>query len=372
MRITFVSPTVNMGGGTKVIVIYAQALARMGHRVRLVSPPAKAPNLSRHLRSLLFGPPEAAPASHLDGAGIDHHVLERWRPVADDDVPEADVVVATWWETAEWVHALDPSKGAKAYFVQHHEVFPYLPVARCHATYRFPMHKIVVARWLADVMARQYGDRAVDVVPNSIDPQQFWAPVRGKQASPTAGFLYSSAPFKGLEILLRAIAKLRRRLPGLRCVAFGSEPVRADLPLPPGCEFFFRPPQHRIREIYASCDVWLSASRSEGFNLPAMEAMACRTPVVSTRTGWPAEAIDSGRNGVLVDPDDAAGLVRGAEWALKLPDGEWRAVSGHACRTVAGSSWQESARRFERALYRACRRAAIGETAGGQLPCESF
>jgi len=31
-----------------------------------------------------------------------------------------------------------------------------------------------------------------------------------------------------------------------------------------------------------------------------MEAMACRTPVVSTNTGWPSEAIKSGWNGILV------------------------------------------------------------------------
>ena len=31
MRITFISPTVNMGGGTRVVVIYAERLMRMGH-----------------------------------------------------------------------------------------------------------------------------------------------------------------------------------------------------------------------------------------------------------------------------------------------------------------------------------------------------
>jgi hypothetical protein len=30
------------------------------------------------------------------------------------------------------------------------------------------------------------------------------------------------------------------------------------------------------------CDAWMTCSRSEGFNLPALEAMACRTPVVLT------------------------------------------------------------------------------------------
>ena len=127
--------------------------------------------------------------SHLDGSGLDHHVLDRWRPVTDVDVPDGDVVIATWWETAEWVNALSPNKGAKVYFIQHHEIFPYLPVERCEATYRMPLHKIVVARWLQQVMSTRYGDEIVDVVPNSVDRTQFFAADRGKQSTPTVGVL---------------------------------------------------------------------------------------------------------------------------------------------------------------------------------------
>ena len=70
----------------------------------------------------------------------------------DADLPDADIVIATWWETAEWVNALSPAKGRKVYFIQHHEVFSYLPVERSRATYRLPLHKIVISRWLKDLM----------------------------------------------------------------------------------------------------------------------------------------------------------------------------------------------------------------------------
>src|ERR1700687_3269604 len=117
MRITFVLPTVTMTGGNKVIVIYAQKLMQTGHIVKLVSPPPRATPLRAKVQSLLTGcgwPVDAKRhPSQFDGAGLDHTILDRWRPVADDDVPDADVVVATWWETAEWVNALGPTKGAK-------------------------------------------------------------------------------------------------------------------------------------------------------------------------------------------------------------------------------------------------------------------
>ncbi|MDB5809264.1 MAG: glycosyl transferase group 1 [Betaproteobacteria bacterium] len=369
MRITFVLPTVDMSGGIRVIAIYAKALVARGHTVKLVSPPPRRA-LRRKLKSLIRGKgwPAAgrAPASHLDGSGLDHRVLDHWRPVTDADVPDADVVIATWWETAEWVAELGAEKGAKAYFVQAHEIHPYLPVARCHATYRLPLHKIVISRWLADVMRDQYGDDCVDLVPNSVDPAQFFALERGKQRLPTVGLLYSTAAYKAVEVAVAAVAEVHERMPELRVVSFGSDRQDAALPLPEYVRFFFSPPQEEIRNLYAQCDAWISASRSEGFNLPAMEAMACRTPIVSTRTGWPEEVIVSGRNGVLTEIDNVGALAQGLEWILRLPDDEWRMLSQRAYETAREGSWEASSRLFEEALKRASVRAARGEIGGNR------
>jgi glycosyltransferase involved in cell wall biosynthesis len=226
------------------------------------------------------------------------------------------------------------------------------------------MHKIVVAKWLGDTLRRDYGDSHADLVPNGIDKALFHAPPRGKQTLPTVGFVYSTMPLKGLDVLLPAMQALKSRLPGVRCVVFGAEMPGPRLPLPCGASFHFRPAQAALKGLYAQCDVWLTASRSEGFNLPAAEAMACRTPVIATRTGWPLEAICSWHNGVLVDFDDAQGIAAAAFRLLSLPDGEWRELSERAYRTAATLSWEESAGRFERALFRACSRAARGEIAG--------
>jgi glycosyltransferase involved in cell wall biosynthesis len=344
MRITFVLPTVSLAGGTRVAAIYAGWLTQFGHRVVSVSPPA-----SVSIRDRLLGRRRPATHSHFDGSGLDHRVLDRARPVGDRDVPDADVVIATWWETAEWVARLAPAKGTKVYFVQHHEVFPWLPVARSAATYRLPMHKIVIAAWLKRVMATEYGDHDVSLVPNSVDHAQFFAPARGKREHPTVGFLYSRAQFKGIDTSLRAIAKLRAQFPTLRVLSFGEHLPRPG-ELDDAIEFHLAPGQHVLRELYARCDVWMTASRSEGFNLPAMEAMACRAPVVSTRTGWPEEAIVDGVNGWCVAVDDVDALAQAAQRVLALCDADWRALSQRAFETVQHSSWEASARMFEQVL----------------------
>lgn len=365
MRITFILPTAGMGGGTKVVAIYAKELKGLGHAVRVISLPAHAVSITRKMKDFVKGDGwphgRVRRQSHLDGTGVEHHILERWRPVTNEDVSDGDIVIATWWETAEWVYALSPSKGARVYFIQGHEIFPHLPVVRCHATYRMPLHKIVISRWLREIMSAEYDDNVVDVVPNSVDRAQFWAPVRGKHAIPTVGFLYSTVAFKGLDVVLGALQTLREQMPNLRAIAFGSSRVIRAVPILEGTEYFHAPPQGEIRNLYARCDVWVSASRSEGFNLPAMEAMACRTPVVSTRTGWPEEALTTGQNGVLVDIDDVEGLVRGVEWVLSRDDAKWKQLSSNAYTTAVTGSWEQSARLFEAALEHARKRFASGE-----------
>jgi glycosyltransferase involved in cell wall biosynthesis len=360
MRVTFVLPTVELSGGVRVVAVYARELMKRGHQVHLISPPPMKPTkFWERWRGAQKS--NLRPSSFLDEAIFDHHVLDRWRPVVDDDVPESDVVVATWWETAEWVNALSRSKGAKAYFVQHHEVFPYLPVDRCKATYRFPMHKIVVARWLRETIRSNYGDDCVDLVPNSVDRSQFYSVPRGKQNTPTVGALYSTALFKGLDLSLKAIGEVRGKIPQLKLCLFGSERPADHLPLPQYAEFLYRPSQEDIRALYSRCDVWVTASRSEGFNLPAMEAMACATPVVSTRTGWPEEAIVSQRNGVLVDLEDVEGLAGGVGWVLSRSEQDWRTLSANALQTASEGSWEQSAVLFEEALMKAVARSARGE-----------
>jgi glycosyltransferase involved in cell wall biosynthesis len=369
MRITFIIPPDPLSGGAKVVVTHARVLAQKGHIVKIFSPPFPRVTRYRQIRSWIRR--NGWPTDHsrrrlpLDGSSATHHMLDRQRPVTDSDLPDADVVIATWFETAEWVNALDASKGAKTYFIQHHEVFPWLPTERCQATYRLPLHKIVVSRWLKDTMKAEYGDDQVDLVPNSVDRTQFFAEPRAKRPQPSVGLLLSYTAFKGLEVALAAVREVQQRLPDLHVVSFGYQRPRPGFELPRGAEFHLSPPQDRIRALYARCDAWLTASRSEGFNLPALEAMACRTPVVATRTGWPEEAVVSGRNGWLVDVDDEAGLACGLEWVLTRSDHEWRELSAQAYETSAVGSWQQSNDLLEQALMRACERAARGEIGGG-------
>lgn len=358
MRVTFVLPGLDLTGGNRVVSVYARMLRDAGHAVVVVAAGARQRSLKQRFVGLIRGasaaPGLAVPRSHLDGLGLDVRRLDVYRRATDDDVPDADVVIATWWETAEWVAELSATKGTKIYLVQHHEVFPGLPIDRVRATYRLPMKKLVVADWLRDVMLTEYGDPEVEVVSNAVDAAQFFAPPRTRQPRPTMGFMSSTTEFKGPDVAAGAIREVKHCIPELKVICFGHELINGLEFMDSDLEFHRTPNQDKIREVYSQVDVWLSSSRSEGFNLPALEAMACRTPVVSTRTGWPATAVIPGRNGFLADVGDAHGLANGVRSVLASDLSSWQAMSEAAFDTARPLTWNAVFPAFEAALTRAC------------------
>ena len=64
-----------------------------------------------------------------------------------------------------------------------------------------------------------------------------------------------------------------------------------------------------VTQVYASLDVLAVTSRTEGFSLVAVEAMASGLPVIATRCGGPEEIVTDGVDGLLVPCDDVDALV---------------------------------------------------------------
>jgi glycosyltransferase involved in cell wall biosynthesis len=362
MRVTFVLAEANLSGGVRVVATYAEKLKQRGHEVTVVSVRPQPRTLKERFRDWRQGygwpPRDRSGPSHLDGLEIEHRIVDR-RLVEERHVPDADVVVATWWETAEWVWRLSAAKGAKAYFLQHDES-TFFSAGRSGesesvvATWRLPMRKMAVARWIADrVMACGCGP--VAVVPNSVDLDRFTAPPRGRQARPTMGTVYSTVPFKGTDLVLRAWNLAKERVPELGLVAFSLDQPARVLPLPTGARFDHMPPQERIPGLYASCDAWLFGSRSEGFGLPILEAMACRTPVIGTPAGAAPELL-SGGGGVLLSGMDAGEMAEAIVGVARMSEPEWRVMSDAAWRTARGYTWDDAADLMEAELLAAAER----------------
>jgi len=367
LRVTFVLAHANLSGGVRVVATYADKLRTRGHDVTIISTPKHPVGVKAGLRSLARGagwPSNGLGApSHIDGSKLDHRVIPVWRPVTDDDVPDADVVVATWWETAPWVRDLSASKGAKCYFMQDYGLAPGQPLDRIIETWKHGLRMVTISQFLRDLV-RRHAPQSVEVIPNAVDTDLFRAAPRSRQERPTIGFLYSLNPLKGTDTCIRAVEHARKRLPALRVVAFGPEAPARDMPLPADCVYRSRVPDRDLPAIYAGCDAWLFGTRREGFGLPILEAMACGTPVIATPAGAAPELITRG-GGVLVPLDDPEAMGDSIVGLMTMRGEDWRSMSDRASHTARSWTWDDATDRLEAVLRDACGRpvASLGPEA---------
>jgi glycosyltransferase involved in cell wall biosynthesis len=130
-----------------------------------------------------------------------------------------------------------------------------------------------------------------------------------------AGHMGAFTPEKGQDVAVDAARLLEANLPRLRLLLAGEGPGRAALD---GNPRVLLPGYLENRgEFFAALDLFVMPSRSEGWGLAALEAMAHGVPVIASSTGGLMEIIEDGEDGWLVEPGDSAALAAGIEAAAR-------------------------------------------------------
>jgi glycosyltransferase involved in cell wall biosynthesis len=78
-------------------------------------------------------------------------------------------------------------------------------------------------------------------------------------------------------------------------------------------------PDAELIDHYLLADVFVMPSKKEGFGLVFIEALACGVPVVAGDADGSAEALQNGRLGLLIDPDDPAAIAGAIRQTLQHP-----------------------------------------------------
>lgn len=353
LAITFVLPSFLPFpvGGYRIVYAYADKLAAYGHHVTVVFPrqileSERPPSRLRPVKEVLW--PLKMRMKHrplIPWHDFHPGVRLRLAPrVSDLWIPNADAVVATGWQTADPVAALSPAKGRKYYLIQHYETWAG-PKDAVDATWRLPLRKVVISKWLEDLGRTLDPGGDMRYITNGLDLDRFRITRPPEDRPLSVLSLYHSYEFKGVSYALEALTRFHARYPSVPITLFGAEPAGADVP--DFIRFEEKPPQDRlVDELYNGHAIYLGASISEGWGLPPAEAMACGCAFVGTDVdGFREYAVDE-ETALLCPPRDADGLYgnlcRMAEDPALL-----RRIQVAGTARINTFTWDRAARAFE-------------------------
>ena len=193
----------------------------------------------------------------------------------------------------------------------------------------------------------------IHVVPVGVDPEMF-RPVPGVRRVPGRIVTTASADvaMKGLKYLLEAVAKLRTER-NVELVIIGrpteggaSADLFAELGLTNCVSWVHGVSDERIVELYSEAEVAVVPSLYEGFSLPAIEAMSCGVPLVTTTGGaLPEVAGSHGETCFQVPPGDGEALAAMLGTVLDQPDVRDRVGANGRQRVIDQWSWHHTAER---------------------------
>ena len=143
---------------------------------------------------------------------------------------------------------------------------------------------------------------------------------------------------KGYDLLIQGCRNVLPQYPDWRLDIFGEGTDYAKLSdminkYNLGKQIHIMQPTKHIFDEYAKSDFYVMSSRHEGFGLVLIEAMSCGLPCVSFDCPHgPADIIDNGKNGILVENGNTDKLATAME--LLINDEEKRTTMGQQAQEI--------------------------------------
>lgn len=312
MRITFILPSIGISGGTKAVFEFADHLKKLGHNVSIVYP----------LIPLCSGPKgydvrgwknrvKGTIGNLIRRAYVDWFDLKvnliRVPILVERYIPNADIIVATWWETAYYVNKWNKSKGEKFYLAQHYEVWGG-PKEKVNNSYRLGLKIIVNSTWLKNILEKEVKIETEALILHAPDRNDFYFEEKKEERNNIKILIpFRNIKWKGFKDGIKAFEIAQKKHPDINLIVFGPEHGGE---IPPYAEFHLKPSNSQLREIYNSCDIFVFPSWFEGFGMPSMEAMACKLPVATTMVGAVPDYTISNETALVSPPRDPEALAQ--------------------------------------------------------------
>ncbi|WP_034158908.1 glycosyltransferase [Sphingomonas sp. ERG5] len=349
-RIAFLLPHFRAGGAERVVLNYLTALDRDRFTPHLFLTRVEGPFLARlpaDVIPIALGGHRALHLPHHIAAALANH----------------DIALAYSATNAMNLALLAARSGKRTVRI----VSEHTPPHHYLATAKLPWIRQRAMRWLyprataivvptgriaadlAEVIGRPIGTR---ILPNPVVASVVSSlPVRTPGRPPRIVSVGRLVTAKGFDTLVDACVLLRAAGTEFRLDIFGDGPLRHDLQAridddDLGNAVTLKGHADNVTAAIADADLFVLASRREGFGNVLIEAMAAGVPVLAAAAGGPQTFIRDGVNGFLVEPDNPLGLA--ADITRLLSDRAMLdAVRGPALETARNFTIDDATRHFE-------------------------
>jgi glycosyltransferase involved in cell wall biosynthesis len=355
MKVTFLIPHVNISGGVKIILGYADRLAKKGHEVNVICPQPGI--IKRRIKGIPVIYPKRVMMNLLryKPDWIDVAANIKYVPSYEQRyILDADIVVATTWQNARFVKNYSTKKGTKFHLIQGYESEIFGSKEEVHRTYAYPLKKIVVATWLKVMLKENFNENS-ELILNPIDLHVFY-PNGEKRSNKTKRIcmLHHISKWKGISEGIRAFKIAQERHPSIRLVMFGAHRKKIEIDY----EYHYRPIGEQLSIIYNSCDIFLCPSWMEGFGLPSAEAMACKCALVTTDNGGSRDYAIHEKTALVSSPKDPQAL---AENLIRLLDDEslLQSIAQNGYEHIKQFAWERAVDKMEKVFLQDVQREQV-------------
>lgn len=335
MKINFILPFKRMSGGIRVVYIYANYLVQQGHEVccyvPMISYRGKGQNILFRIKASLSN-------TIKKESWFECKFPVKIVPlIRDSFIEDADVVIATAWQTSFDVNKLSEKKGRKYYFIQGYEVFNG-NINDVEKTYSLGISMITISKKLQNKLLKFSND--VSVIYNGLYDSEYIKGEKKHLNKFTIMIMYHEDEHKGTSEGLEVIQKIKEKYDNIQIIIFGrkiSKKFDQDYIVEES------PQREKLMKLYEKADVYLFTSKIEAWGLPIVEAMANKCAVIGRKIGALDELYD-GKNAIIVN--DINEMYEALERAYKNRLFLYEVQDAAYC-TAKSLSWDKSAQKFE-------------------------
>lgn len=327
-------------GGFKVAYIYANALQRYGNEVTIIYPATcrKGPRCIFGFWRTWRGRKDKREWFPLEQRINRIYV----KTLNEKNVPDADVTIATSYETSLFLNDYSAKKGKKFYLIQDLEIWS-ASKKKVLQSWHFDMVKIVISQYLLNLGQKQEV-KNLFYIPNAIDKGQYRVYDDFENRERTVAMMYSPAKHKGAQYGIDAIAEVKRLFPEINVLMFGK--VKRPAVFPDWVLYYENPAQDFIvKEIYNKTSVFVCSSIYEGWGLPPMEAMACGAAVVTTDCGGVRDFAIPDETAIVCPIKNSAAIKAGIVRLLNDNKLRARLIRNALCK-ISEFDWDKSTKKF--------------------------